>query len=145
MAILQFAYGDKADNLYLPHNHHTNSVVYPGTHDNDTALGWYRAASEKIRDHVRRYFRINGHEIGWDFIRASYQSVASLAIIPLQDFLCLASEGRLNIPGQPAGNWQWRFRPEQLGRLYLDSSTYLRELAELYGRIPPPEDDRSKN
>jgi 4-alpha-glucanotransferase len=136
MVILQFAFGGKADNLYLPHNHHANSIVYPGTHDNDTALGWYRAAPENVRDHVRRYFRISGHEVGWDFIRAAYSSPCNLAIMPLQDFFSLASEGRFNTPGQPAGNWQWRLRPEQLGRLYLDSSTYLRELGELYGRIP---------
>lgn len=140
MVILQFAYGGKADNLYLPHNHAPNAVVYPGTHDNDTALGWYRSAPENVRDHVRRYFRINGSEIGWDFVRAAYQSVSRLAIFPLQDFLNLASEGRMNVPGHPAGNWQWRFRPEQLGKLYLESSGYLRELAGLYGRLPLPEE-----
>ncbi|MFT3781897.1 MAG: 4-alpha-glucanotransferase [Nibricoccus sp.] len=144
MVVLQFAYGGKADNLYLPHNHCLNSVAYPGTHDNDTALGWYRAASENVRDHVRRYLRVNGHEIGWDFIRLAYQSPCRLAIVPLPDFFCLASEGRFNVPGRPDGNWQWRFRPEQLGRLYLDSSNYLRELGELYGRITPPEEPALK-
>lgn len=140
MVILQFAYGGKADNLYLPHSHRPNSIVYPGTHDNDTTLGWYRSAPENVRDHVRRYFRISGHEVGWDFIRAAYSSPCNLAIIPLQDFFCLASDGRFNSPGVAAGNWQWRFRPEQLGRLYLDSSTYLRELGELYGRVPSSSD-----
>lgn len=144
MVILQFAYGGKADNLYLPHNHHANSVVYPGTHDNDTTLGWYRAAPELVRDHVRRYLRISGNEISWDFIRACYESVANLAIIPLQDCFSHASEGRFNIPGQPAGNWQWRYRPEQLGKIYLDSGTYLRDLGLLYGRITPEKDDRAK-
>ncbi len=144
MTILQFAFGGKADNLYLPHNHHANSVAYPGTHDNDTSLGWYRNADEKIRDHVRRYLRISGQEIGWDFIRAAYGSVSNLAVVPLQDFLNLGPEGRFNVPGQPAGNWQWRYSPTQLAKLYLESTTYLRILGELYGRIPPQEDDAPK-
>jgi len=74
--------------------------------------------------------------VGWDFIRAAYGSVSNLAVIPLQDFLNLGPEGRFNVPGRPAGNWQWRYAPEQLAKLYLESSTYLRILGELYGRIP---------
>jgi len=136
MTILQFAFGGKADNLYLPHNHRSNSVAYPGTHDNDTSLGWYRSELENVRDHVRRYLRIGGQEVGWDFIRAAYGSVSNLAVIPLQDFLNLGPEGRFNVPGRPADNWQWRYAPEQLAKLYLESSTYLRILGELYGRIP---------
>ena len=140
MTILQFAFGGKADNLYLPHNHHTNSVAYPGTHDNDTSLGWYRTSPENVRDHVRRYLRVSGNEVGWDFIRAAYGSVSKLAVIPLQDFLNLGPEGRFNVPGQAAGNWQWRYSPDQLAKLYLEGTTYLRVLGELYGRIPPQED-----
>lgn len=71
MAILQFAFGGDAQNLYLPHNHQANSVIYPGTHDNDTTIGWYANAGEKARDHVRRYFRVSGQEVGWDFIRSA--------------------------------------------------------------------------
>jgi 4-alpha-glucanotransferase len=144
MTILQFAFGGKADNLYLPHNHHANSIAYPGTHDNDTSLGWYRTAPEIVRDHVRRYLRVSGNEVGWDFIRANYGSVSNLAVIPLQDFLNLGPEGRFNVPGQPAGNWQWRYSPDQLAKLYLESTTYLRVLGELYGRIPPQEDAEPK-
>ncbi len=136
MAILQFAFGSGADNLYLPHNLRPNSVVYPGTHDNDTTLGWYADADPKAQDHVRRYFRISGSEIGWDFIRAAYGSVSQLAVIPLQDFLSLGSEARFNTPGAPVGNWQWRYRPEQLATLHRESAPYLRELAELYYRLP---------
>ena len=134
MAILQFAFGGDADNLYLPHNHRANSVVYPGTHDNDTALGWYASLDERTRDHARRYLRISGREIGWDFVRAAYASVGNLAIIPLQDLLSLGSEARLNRPGTAQGNWTWRYQPEQLRALREGASTYLRELAELYGR-----------
>lgn len=135
MAVLQFAFGADAANPYLPHNLRANCVIYPGTHDNDTALGWYQSAEESVRDHVRRYLRVNGREIGWDLIRAAYASVAGLAVIPLQDLLSLGTEGRLNTPGQAAGNWGWRYRAEQLDRLERDSAGYLRELAELHGRV----------
>lgn len=136
MAILQFAFGGDAKNLYLPHNHRANSVIYPGTHDNDTTLGWYATAGEKARDHVRRYFRVAGQEVGWDFIRAAYASVANLAVIPMQDLLSLDSSARFNTPGKSQGNWTWRYRPEQLQALQGGTAAYLRGLAELYGRAP---------
>ncbi|HTO02437.1 MAG TPA: 4-alpha-glucanotransferase, partial [Opitutus sp.] len=117
MAILQFAFGGGADNLYLPHNQRANSVVYPGTHDNDTTLGWYATVDERTRDHVRRYLRVSGREIGWDFVRSVYSSVATLGVIPLQDLLTLGSAGRFNTPGTSQGNWTWRYRPAQLNAL----------------------------
>lgn len=141
MAILQFAFGGKADNFYLPHNHRTNTVIYPGTHDNDTTRGWYATADDKIRDHVRRYFRVSGEDISWDFVRAAYASPSNLAIIPLQDLLDLGSEARFNTPGQSQGNWSWRYRSEQLSNLSEHSSGYLRELAALYGRDLPDQAD----
>ena len=134
MAIYQFAFGGDAKNLYLPHNHRANSVVYPGTHDNDTTAGWYAKTDEKSRDHIRRYLRVSGHEVAWDFIRASYSSVANLAVIPLQDLLSLGSEARFNTPGKSQGNWTWRYRHEQLAALRQNSAAFLRELAELSGR-----------
>jgi len=134
MAVLQFAFGGGADNFYLPHNHRANCVVYPGTHDNDTTLGWFGAADEKTRDHVRRYLRVGGQEIAGDFLRTAYASVCNLAIIPLQDLLGLGSEARFNSPGKPEGNWSWRFRSEQVAALLASSGNYLRELAALYGR-----------
>ncbi len=136
MAILQFAFGSKKPNPYLPHNLEPNSVVYPGTHDNDTTLGWYATTDEATRDHVRRYFRVSGGEIGWDFVRAALAAVSRLAIVPLQDLLSLGSEARLNCPGRPDGNWQWRYRQPQLDRLFGATAGYLRELTELYGRRP---------
>jgi 4-alpha-glucanotransferase len=138
MAVLQFAFGGKADNLYLPHNQRANSVVYSGTHDNDTTRGWYATTEEKTRDHVRRYFRVSGQEVAWDFIRSAYASVANLAVIPLQDFLSLGSEARFNTPGKSQGNWTWRYGPEQLQALRDNSAAYLRDLAALYGREPEP-------
>jgi 4-alpha-glucanotransferase len=134
MAVLQFAFGDTAANAYLPHNLIENSVVYPGTHDNDTSLGWYAATDEKTRNHARRYLRVSGKEIGWDLLRAAYESVSRLAIIPLQDILSLGSEARFNFPGHPMGNWQWRYSEPQLEALCGDTSEYLRDLGELYGR-----------
>jgi 4-alpha-glucanotransferase len=134
MAVLQFAFGGGADNLYLPHNVRANSVIYTGTHDNDTTIGWYATTDEKTRDHVRRYFRVSGNEIAWDFIRAAYASVANLAVVPLQDLMSLGAEARFNTPGKSQGNWSWRYRPEQLRQLREQSGGYLRDLAALYGR-----------
>lgn len=131
MSILQFAFGGEADNYYLPHNTQSNTVLYPGTHDNDTSLGWFRSMDEKTQDHVRRYFDVNGENIGWDLIRASYKSVAKLAIIPFQDILSLGSEARFNTPGKAEDNWQWRYSPEQLRALQDGTTQYLKSLAEL--------------
>jgi 4-alpha-glucanotransferase len=135
MTILQFAFGGDASNLYLPHNLTANSVVYPGTHDNDTTLGWYTAASAKEQDTVRRYFRVDGREVSWDFIRAAYASVSRMAVLPLQDLLGLGGEARFNTPGVAAGNWQWRYTDAQLDALRASSASYLRELGTLYGRL----------
>jgi 4-alpha-glucanotransferase len=137
MAVLQFAFGGDAGNLYLPHNQRANSVVYPGTHDNDTTPGWYATAGEKTRDHVRRYLRVSGEDIAWDFVRAAYGAVANLAVIPLSDLLALGSEGRFNTPGRSQGNWAWRYGEGQLRQLGEKSGRYLRELAALYGRERP--------
>jgi 4-alpha-glucanotransferase len=134
MSVLQFAFGGGADNLYLPHNHRPNSIIYPGTHDNDTTIGWYAQSDESVRDHVRRYFRISGQEVAWDFVRAAYASVANLAIVPIQDLLSLGSAARFNTPGNGEGNWSWRYRPEQLAGLREHSAGYLRALGALYGR-----------
>lgn len=131
MKVLQFAFGDKSDNLYLPHNHRPDAVVYTGTHDNDTTLGWWLAASEKVRHHVRIYFRIDGNDVVWDLIRAAYASPCALAIVPMQDVLALDSKGRMNTPSVAEGNWGWRVRADQLHRAHADR---LRGLAALFGR-----------
>lgn len=134
MTILQFAFGGDAGNLYLPHNLTANSVVYPGTHDNNTTLGWYAEAAPVEADYVRRYLRIDGREISWDFIRTAYASVSRLAVLPLQDLLSLDGAARFNTPGVAAGNWQWRYSSAQLDALHGQSAPYLRSLGELYGR-----------
>ncbi len=134
MAVLQFAFGGESDNAYLPHNFRRNCVVYSGTHDNDTTIGWYQSADQPTKDHIRRYLNVSGEEIAWDLIRAAIRSSAHLAIVPLQDLMSLGSEARLNTPGAPVGNWQWRYSQEQLDALERDSSAYLREQLALYGR-----------
>ena len=134
MTVLQFAFGNDATNACLPHLQATNAVVYTGTHDNDTSLGWYRTAPEKTRDHVRRYLRVTGAEMPWDFIRAAYESPARLAVIPLPDLLSLDTNARFNTPGKARGNWQWRATAAQLAALRGGTEKYLRALAELYGR-----------
>jgi len=135
MFVLQFAWGSDASNSYLPHNAIANAVIYPGTHDNDTTAGWYQsAATEKEKDYVRRYLRISGEDIAWDFIRVCYASVARLAVFPLQDVLALGSGARFNTPSQAQGNWQWRYRAADLEKISVPTAKYLRELATLYAR-----------
>jgi 4-alpha-glucanotransferase len=131
MKLLQFAFTGEADNPFLPHNYEPDCVVYTGTHDNDTTLGWYSSRDERVRDQVRRYLGRDGHDIVWDLIRAGQASSARAAIIPLQDVLALGTEARMNMPSRVAGNWEWRFRADSLTPMLAQR---LRELAELYGR-----------
>lgn len=133
MAILQFAFDGNGENLYLPHNVAHNAVIYPGTHDNNTTLGWYEDASEELRDQFRRYFRVSGNDVSWDFVRAAYASVARLAIVPIQDLLTLDAHARMNTPGSEQGNWTWRMTHEDL-QFIKGSAPYLRDLAWLYNR-----------
>lgn len=126
MRVLQFAFGDDPKaNDYRPHNYPRHCVVYTGTHDNNTTLGWYdseagtdstRTAAQIAREQAsaRAYLGSDGHEIHWDLIRAAWSSVADLAIAPLQDVLGLGAEARMNVPGTATGNWEWRFRQDAL-------------------------------
>ncbi|MGL4608992.1 MAG: 4-alpha-glucanotransferase [Trueperaceae bacterium] len=132
MKVLQFAFAGDAADPYLPHNYPRNSVVYSGTHDNDTTKGWYAGTTEKERDFVRKYLARNDDNITWDFIRLAFASVADTAVAPLQDVLGLGSEGRMNTPGLASGNWNWRFTWEQLPYWI---APQLKEMAELYRRL----------
>lgn len=123
MRILQFAFGSGEDNPYLPENYVANTVVYGGTHDNDTAIGWFNAATPEERAAVLNYLKTDGTEINWDLIRAASESVADIAIHPLQDVLGLGTEHRMNLPGKSEGYWEWRFtwdqvQPEHARRLH---------------------------
>ncbi len=131
MKILQFAFGGKADNPFLPHNYDTNCVVYTGSHDNNTTKGWYDNADKNTRNFVRNYYRCNGSDIAWDLIRGALASVAELAIIPMQDILSLGEDARMNFPGKAEGNWQWRFKKNDLN---YSLAAKLKGLTELYGR-----------
>jgi 4-alpha-glucanotransferase len=134
MSILHFAFdGNDGKNAFLPHNSVPNNVVYPGTHDNDTTVGWYAGASPEIQDQVRRYLRISGDDIAWDFIRAGYRTSSRLCVITMQDLLQLGTEARMNMPGKADGNWEWRMTPAQFDS-QRGSAPYLQELAWLYGR-----------
>lgn len=134
MKILQFAFVTDASDKFLPHNYERNFVVYSGTHDNDTTMGWYYgSATDKERDAFRRYFRTDGHDAAWTLIDAAYSSVATWAVVPLQDILSLGTESRQNLPGRAEGNWAWRFVPEQItGHV----EHRLLETTTIYGRDP---------
>ena len=137
MAILQFAFESTAGGFgrspYLPHNHRRRLVVYTGTHDNNTVCGWWAAAGEPLRDHVRRYLNTDGAEVHWDFIRAALSSVAEAAVFPLQDALGLGAEACMNRPGTTEGNWTWRLAEDALTP---DLAARLGDLSDLYGRLP---------
>ncbi len=135
MKVLQFAFGSGPTNEHLPHNHKRNSLVYTGTHDNDTTLGFF-ASKEASADlaYAARYMRSDGREIVWDVIRAAWASVAHTAIAPLQDVLSLGSEARFNFPSRPSGNWGWRFAE---GAFTEDLQKRLADLTWLYGRKRP--------
>jgi 4-alpha-glucanotransferase len=141
--ILQFAFGnDRSASSFLPHNYPRRAVVYTGTHDNDTVVGWFhdrgggdstRTADEAARERetALRYLGTTGGEINWDMIRAALASVASLALFPLQDVLGLGSDARMNRPGQADGNWTWRFEENALSSAVAER---LASLTRTYGR-----------
>ncbi len=127
MKVLQFAFSDGPANAFLPHQYHENSVVYTGTHDNDTTVGWFKAATKAERSFLTQYVRTDGREIHWDLIRLALRSVAVMSIFPFQDILGLDSEDRMNLPGTTKGNWEWRFswdqvHPEHASRLYQETA-----------------------
>lgn len=131
MKILQFAFDSGEESNYLPHNYSTNSVVYTGTHDNDTTLGWYQKAKPADQQYVKEYFNSNGSDICWDFIRAAWASTSVIAVIPMQDVMSLGSEARINTPGLAGGNWQWRYTKDALKAEYSDK---LKKLTKIYHR-----------
>jgi 4-alpha-glucanotransferase len=143
MGVLQFAFGvDPQAPEFMPHNYPRHFVVYTGTHDNDTTLGWWTnsnpANSTRTRDNIRRerefalkYLATDGREMNWVFIRTILASVASVAITPLQDILGVGTEARMNFPATRSGNWRWRFTWEQLTP---EIASRLRELTEIYQR-----------
>ncbi len=140
MKILQFAFDGSPNNPYLPHNHVKNSVVYTGTHDNDTTCGWLASLDEGTKAYLCDYlglgadFPVCGGPTGdllWPLIRVTMVSTARMAILPLQDLLGLGSEARMNVPGSAGDNWRWRFEWSQVPE---DLAARVEHLTRLYGR-----------
>lgn len=136
MRVLQFAFG--GGDQYLPHRYTANCAVYTGTHDNDTAVGWFESLAptpegRRERRRVLDYLGSNGRQVHWDLIRVASMSVADLAIFPLQDLLGLGSRARMNVPGTVAGNWAWRFDAADLTPAVAEQ---MAKLTALYGRSP---------
>ncbi|XP_048335641.2 4-alpha-glucanotransferase, chloroplastic/amyloplastic [Ziziphus jujuba] len=136
MAVLQFGFGSDAANPHLPHNHESNQVVYTGTHDNDTILGWWDVLKQEEKSNVLKYLSItNEDDISWALIRSVLSSVARTAIIPMQDVLKLGSSARMNIPATQFGNWGWRI-PDSTSFDKLEAEALkLREILSTYGRL----------
>jgi 4-alpha-glucanotransferase len=134
MRILQFAWGQDqaAERRFLPHRHEPDTVVYTGSHDNDTTVGWWAGADEDTRHHLREYLATDGRTIHWDMIRAACASVADTAVYPLQDVMGLDGAHRMNFPGQREGWWRWRFEWAQMPG---EAAARLRRMAELYERL----------
>jgi len=142
MQVLQFAFGSDPRNSALPHNYKQNLVVYTGTHDNDTTVGWFEAGAgesstrgeveiDRERRFCLKYLKSDGLEIHWDLIRAALASVADTAIVPVQDLLGLGNEARMNLPNSTTGNWSWRM---QVGALTDQMATRLKDLTVLFSR-----------
>ena len=133
MKVLEFAFADDEKNAFLPHNYTTNCVVYTGTHDNDTVLGWYAQAKGWEKKHCDQYLGIHdGDEVNWKFIDAVYASVADYAIVQMQDVLGLGSEARINVPSTLGGNWAWRIDKHASTK---EIAARLKKLAIKYNRI----------
>jgi 4-alpha-glucanotransferase len=143
MKILQFGFAGGPDDLFLPHNYISNCVVYTGTHDNDTARGWYERVTEEERAIYRRYLNRTGSEVAWDLIRACWSSTSVFTLAPMQDFMDLGNEARMNHPGQPSGNWTWRMPAEAASA---SMTNRIKEINYMYSRLnkiakatlPPP-------
>ncbi len=131
MKVLQFAFAGDPKNSFLPHNYAPNVVVYTGTHDNDTTIGWFKSATDRERAFVKKYIGTDGKEIHWDLIRLASQSVADMAIYPMQDVLGLGTQARMNLPGKSLGCWEWRFTWDDVGAI---PAPRLYELTALFKR-----------
>lgn len=131
MKVLQFAFEDLEDNEMMPEHHVENGICYPGTHDNNTAIGWYQNISMESKKKVSKYTHAGGATIHWDLIRIALESKAKYTVIPMQDVLGLDSSARMNIPGVVARNWAWRFETSQIDEFW---TKYLCKLTKENGR-----------
>lgn len=135
MKVLQFAFDSREESDYLPHNYTRNCVVYTGTHDNDTLLGWYEKLAQEDKSFCNRYMNLRQMEkedLKWEFVRAAFMSVADTAIIPMQDYLGLGEEARINTPSTLGNNWTWRMKK---GAFTKQLANRMRKMTKLYGRL----------
>ena len=132
MKILQFAFDAREESDYLPHNYVKNSIVYTGTHDNDTTLGWYKTIPRTDKAFAKKYLNLKSNKnVTWEFIRATFMSVSDTAIIPMQDYLELGSEARINTPSTLGNNWTWRMKGDALSP---ELAEKMKDMAKTYGR-----------
>ena len=135
MKVLQFAFDSREASDYLPHTYSENCVVYTGTHDNDTTRGWFSQASKECREFAMEYMRrpeLEDETLAWEFIAMAMSSVAAACIIPMQDYLCLGSEARINTPSTLGGNWVWRLKD---GQIKDELAKEIKAMTKLYGRL----------
>ena len=136
MKVLQFAFDPSGESAYLPHTYQKNCVVYTGTHDNDTTRSWYHSSDKATRDFAKEYLnvqRLDEDDLAWDFIRLAMGSVADLCVTPMQDFLNLDGNARINMPSTLGGNWTWRMKKGQLDQ---ETVKGMKRMTWLYGRLP---------
>ena len=136
MKVLQFAFDSSENSTYLPHKYEKNCVVYTGTHDNETTKGWLENLHGHDETFVREYINCYDKPVNdcvWGLIRTAMASVADLAVIPVQDYLCLGNEARMNTPATLGDNWKWRLTKGQISEITL---YHIRELTRIYGRNP---------
>jgi 4-alpha-glucanotransferase len=134
MKVIQFAFDSREDSDYLPHNYPQHCVVYTGTHDNDTVMGWMKTAPKDSVRFAKNYLNLTKEEgYNWGMMRAAWSSVADMAIVPMQDLLGLDSKARINIPSTTGGNWQWRATPEQIDNKLAKK---LHKCMQMYARLP---------
>jgi len=131
MKVLQFAFGSDTENTNLPHNYATNFLVYTGTHDNDTSLGWFNSIDKKERKFLHKYVSGSGKQFVRNFMEQAWSSAAHTAIAPMQDVLGLDSDARMNTPGVSAGNWDWRFTWSQIRS---NHKVFLKQITQKYNR-----------
>lgn len=132
MKILQFAFDSREESDYLPHNYTANSIVYTGTHDNDTTVGWFEKLNRKDKAFAKKYLNIRSNkDAQWAFIRAALASVSDTCIIPIQDYLGLGTEARINMPSTLGTNWKWRMLP---GQFTGELAAKMSDMTKLYGR-----------
>lgn len=132
MKVLEFAFDTKEESDYLPHNYEKNCIVYTGTHDNDTVMGWFQNTKKSDTNFAKRYLKLNKREgYNWGFIRGALSSVGNLAVAQMQDYLGLGSEARMNMPSTLGGNWLWRVKKEYINDKLAEK---IKKITKLYGR-----------